>query len=63
MKKENLTEKQISIWIVVVSLFLAGLMILNASLFDYDNKETVNFMLIAIWFLPYSYLNGKTEKC
>ena len=63
MKKAKLTEKQISIWTIVVSIFFAALILLNAALFDYDNVETVNFILIAIWFVPYSYLSGKVEKC
>lgn len=57
-----MTPKKASFLIVAVSLFFAAAILLSGYLLaDSDQAETVMFMLIALWFVPFIYLSSKTS--
>lgn len=48
---------------ILISIIFAGLMIGASYLFQGEEyKNTVTYMLIALWFIPFSYLSYKSKK-
>lgn len=48
---------------ILVSLLFALAMIISSYFFaDKELSKTVNFMLIAVWLVPFFYLNKKMKR-
>jgi hypothetical protein len=56
-----MNSKKIAILQVVIALITALIMILVSNLTNYDS-QLVSYWLLAIWFVPFSYLNVLTFK-
>lgn len=61
----SLSLKHKAAAIIGVSLFFAALILVNAYfLADSPYRQTVTFLLISVWWIPYTYLLlGRTEPC
>ena len=55
------TKAYINIGISI--LFAAAILISSSIIEDKNNSNTMMYLLIAIWFVPYSYLNMESKKC
>ncbi len=63
-----MTPKRAAISIILVSLAFAMVMLLSSWLMaDSEHRETVTFLLIAVWWIPYSFfcarLGSQCKKC
>ena len=48
---------------ILISLLFDGLIIGAAQLFQGEEyKDTVTYLLIALWFIPFSWLSYKSSK-
>ncbi|KAA3613846.1 MAG: hypothetical protein DWQ05_16355 [Calditrichaeota bacterium] len=56
-----------AVLLIIISIVFAALMILvsyilNGSPYG-QHAETVNFLLIALWFIPFNLLSSRRKKC
>lgn len=66
-----MTNKKASLLIIIISLFFAAAMIISSLLLNdtqySDHSQTITYFLIALWFIPFSYLlkiaNKNRKKC
>ena len=56
--------KRTGFWLIVVSLVFAALMLLSAwAIPNHDTRTTVVYLLIAVWWVPYSLLIARSNRC
>ena len=55
-------SKKVTLYIILVSLaFAIAILMSSYMLSDTDYAETAMFILIAIWFIPFTYLINKDK--
>jgi hypothetical protein len=58
-----MTRKQSAVAIIAVSIFFAiAILISSYLLAETDHGDTAMFILIALWFIPFTYLSAKASK-
>ena len=58
-----MTSSKIALLNILVSLIFAGLIIGASYLFqNKDYKQTVTYLLIVLWLIPFSWLSYKSRK-
>ena len=49
--------------ILVSLVFAAGMLITSYVMADSPNRETVVFLLIGLWWIPFSYFHARNTSC
>ncbi len=65
-----MSSKKASILNIVTALFFASLIIISSYLMEgSEQKDTIMYLLIAVWFIPFTYFSKienkykKARKC
>lgn len=55
-----MNSRKAALYLILVSLVAAAAMLISSALLaDSDSAETVMFIIIAIWFVPFVWLSGR----
>ena len=58
-----MSSKKATLYLIIVSLIAAAAMMLSSALLDgADSAQTVMFLIIAVWFVPFSWLAQRAAK-
>lgn len=61
--KKSCLQKRNGRLLIGISLFFAALMILSSLIWpDLASSQTINFLLIALWSVPFFYLSGGDKQ-
>ncbi|MBI9073383.1 MAG: hypothetical protein JEY94_17405 [Melioribacteraceae bacterium] len=59
-------NRKASLLILFISLFFAGVIVVTSYFMEFtqfsEHKETVTFVLIALWYIPFLYLSNNLAK-
>lgn len=58
-----MAKNKLALLNILISLIFAGLIICASQLFQGEEyKDTITYLLIALWFIPFSWLSYKSGK-
>ena len=62
-EEDFMTAKKATVLNILISLlFAAAIVISSALVADTETAETMTYILIALWFIPFAYLTGRGVK-
>jgi hypothetical protein len=56
-------KRSATLAILVSLMFAAGMLIISYVMADSPNRETAVFLMIALWWIPFSYLSAGNKSC